>query len=140
MMVRTISKEPADFFQRETLDGARLSETGTVSPTARSGRGTGGCQALFTLDLDAPLEVGPVFYRYARGRQISENVAGLANLHFFQCRDVAGNLAVDNHLARVNFRLNLPAGPYGQAVLLDVNGAVKLPFDQQVFISGQLSV
>src|SRR5712664_2196955 len=113
------------------------------TPHVNLGRGVflqlnGGGLGLGRVDFDAALEVGAVLDANARRGNITDDLAILLDVHAATGEDVADDFAVDDHIASVNFGMELSRRAYGEFMSVERDGAVYLTVDLQVFFAGDM--
>jgi hypothetical protein len=99
------------------------------------GRGLG----IGALDGDGSVD-GAVLLAYELdGANVTQQRGRFADLNPFASFDVAGYLALDDKVAGFDVAYNAAIWPYRDALLLSFNGAIDLPFDDQVLVGNNLA-
>src|SRR6266851_5160387 len=92
------------------------------------------------VDLDAALEVGAVLDADPRRRNISDDGAILLDVDATACMEIAHDFAVNNHLARVDFRNEIGSRAHGQFMAAKRNGPFDFAVDLQIFGAGDMTL
>src|SRR5258708_34024873 len=92
------------------------------------------------VDFDSALEVGAILDGDACRRNITDDLAILLDVHAAAGEDIADNFAEDDHVASVNFGMELSRRAYGQFMSVERDGTVHFTVDLQVFLAGDMSL
>src|SRR5690606_31082875 len=92
------------------------------------------------IHLDRALEAGAVLEAHAGGRDVAAHLRALADADALGAVEVAFDEALDVHGSRVDVGPDLALRADRQAVVLQLDGAVDLALDQQVFLAAQVAV
>src|SRR5208282_5697277 len=87
---------------------------------------------LVARNINASLEVRALFNRHGGGNEIAHHVSGAPDLKLFARRHVAGHRPLDYHLPGADFRLDVAFRTHGEAMVIEADGALELPFYQQI--------
>ena len=90
---------------------------------------------LGALDLDVSLKISAVLDADSRRRNIANHLAIPLDLDAIARAEIAGGIAVDDHFARGNFRIQIGRAPYGQPVASKRNVPLDLAINLQVFVA-----
>src|SRR6266849_10271696 len=115
------------------------------TPHVNLGRGVflqlnGGGLRLGRVDFDAALEVGAVLDANARRGNITDDRAILLDVNAAAGQDVADDFAVDDHIASMNFGMELSCRAYGEFVSVKSDGAIYFTVDLQVFFADDVAL
>src|SRR5690606_2787947 len=83
---------------------------------------------------------GAVVEADARRRDVAANLRALANAYALGAEQIALHIALDEYRMREDVRADLALRADGQRVALQLNGAVDLALDDQVFLAAQIAV
>jgi hypothetical protein len=90
------------------------------------------------VDFDTAFEVGTVLDADAGGGNVADDGTIGFDIDAFAGVDISNNLAVDDHLAGVNFGIELCVGAYGKFVAVQRDRAIDLAVDLQGLGAGDL--
>src|SRR6266446_3917981 len=115
------------------------------TPHVNLGRGVflqlnGGGLCLGRVDFDAALEVGAVLDADARRGNVTDDRAIPLDVHAATRDDVANDFTEDDHVAGLNFGMEMSRRAHGEFMSVERDGTVHFTVDLQVFFPDDMSL
>jgi len=92
------------------------------------------------VDFDAALEVGAVLDADARGGNVTDDRAIPLDVHAAACDDVANDFTEDDHVAGLNFGMEMSRRAHGEFMSVEGDGTVYFTVDLQVLFTDDMSL